>query len=103
VQTPTHNERFDQYFGRMSPQKIAALGQTADILAQACGVPVAITDALREWDVGIFEGTADQRGWDMHHYGTIDHPYYGLLRLTPWRIELGNLNSEPIIWRRYAA
>ena len=50
----------------MSPQKIAALGQTADILAQACGVPVAITDALREWDVGIFERTADQRGWDMH-------------------------------------
>jgi len=40
--------------------------KTAGILAQACGVPVAITDALREWDVGIFERTADQRGWDMH-------------------------------------
>jgi len=40
--------------------------KTAGILAQACGVPVAITDALREWDVGIFERTADQPGWDMH-------------------------------------
>jgi probable phosphoglycerate mutase len=40
--------------------------QTADLLAQACGVSVAITAALREWDVGILEGTTDQHGWDMH-------------------------------------
>jgi len=70
-------------------------------------------DAIAEW-VDTVE--AQRRIWDLHrttpapvgfdpqpHYGTIDHPYYGLLRLTPWRIELGNLNSEPIIWRRYAA
>jgi 2,3-bisphosphoglycerate-dependent phosphoglycerate mutase len=40
--------------------------QTAEILAQACAAPVAITDALREWDVGIFEGTHDPRGWELH-------------------------------------
>jgi general stress protein 26 len=53
-----------------------------------------------------------QRIWELHkatpapvgfdpepHYGTIEHPYYGVLRLTPWRIELGNLGGEPVIWR----
>jgi general stress protein 26 len=59
------------------------------------------------------EGDADkQRIWDLHkstppplgfdpqpHYGSIDHPYYGVLCLTPRRIELGGLYGEPIIWR----
>jgi hypothetical protein len=53
-----------------------------------------------------------QRIWDLHrttppplgfdpqpHYGSIDHHYYGVLRITPWRIELGNLYGEPLIWR----
>jgi general stress protein 26 len=53
-----------------------------------------------------------QRIWELHrstpaplgfdpqpHYGNIDHPYYGILRITPWRIELGNLYGEPLIWR----
>ena len=67
-------------------------------------------DCLAEWidDVGEKE-----RIWELHkmtppplgfdpqpHYGTINHPYYGLLRFTPWRIELGNLNGESIIWRQ---
>ena len=33
------------------------------------------------------------------HYGSIDHPYFGLLKFTPWRIELYTLNGESIIWR----
>jgi 2,3-bisphosphoglycerate-dependent phosphoglycerate mutase len=37
--------------------------QTAEILAQAFGLPVDVTDALREWNVGIFEGTSDELGW----------------------------------------
>jgi general stress protein 26 len=53
-----------------------------------------------------------RRIWDLHtttpgplgfdpqpHYGSIEHPYYGLLRITPWRIELGNLYGEPLVWR----
>lgn len=40
--------------------------ETAAILAQTFGISVTTTDALREWDVGIFEGTTDQRGWEMH-------------------------------------
>lgn len=66
-------------------------------------------DALAEWVEDIGE---KQRIWDLHrstpaplgfdpqpHYGSIDHPFYGLLKITPWRIELGNLAGEPIIWR----
>jgi len=71
--------------------------------------PVYI-DALAEW---IDDDGEKQRIWTLHqtnlpplgfdprpHYGTVHHPYYGLLRFTPWRIELGALNGEPIIWRQ---
>jgi general stress protein 26 len=70
--------------------------------------PVYI-DALAEW---VDDEVEKQRIWTLHqmtppplgfdpqpHYGSAKHPYYGLLRFTPWRIELGSLNNEPIIWR----
>lgn len=41
--------------------------QTAMILGQAWGVDVQITEALREWDVGIYEGTRGEDGWAIHH------------------------------------
>jgi hypothetical protein len=61
---------------------------------------------MAEW----IDDEAKERIWVLHqndllgfdpqpHYGTIHHPYFGLLRFTPWRIELGALNGEPIIWR----
>ena len=66
-------------------------------------------DGAAEWIDTVDE---KQRIWELHrntpapsgfdpqpHYGSIDHPYYGLLRITPWRIELGNLSGEPVIWR----
>jgi general stress protein 26 len=66
-------------------------------------------DGIAEWIDAVEE---KQRIWELHqttppplgfdpqpHYGSIDHPYYGLLRITPRRIELGNLYGEPLIWR----
>lgn len=66
-------------------------------------------DAVAEW---VDDLTEKHRIWELHkttppplgfdpqpHYGSIDHPYYGLLRFSPWRIELASLNGEPIIWR----
>jgi hypothetical protein len=66
-------------------------------------------DGIAEW---IDADDEKQRIWDLHrtappplgfdpqpHYGSIDHQYYGVLRITPWRIELGNLYGEPMIWR----
>ena len=67
-------------------------------------------DCKAEWIDNVGE---KHRIWDLHrntppplgfdpepHYGTIHHQYYGILRFTPWRIELGNLNGESIIWRQ---
>ena len=67
-------------------------------------------DAIAAW---IDTAEEQQRVWDLHaatppplgfdpqpHYGTINHQYFGVLRLTPWRIELGNLGGESLIWRQ---
>ena len=40
--------------------------QTAQVLAEHLGVPLQVTNALREWDVGIYEGTSDPEGWVLH-------------------------------------
>ncbi len=40
--------------------------QTAQIVADKRGLDVEITEALREWNVGIYEGTSDPKGWDLH-------------------------------------
>jgi broad specificity phosphatase PhoE len=40
--------------------------QTATILAESLGAPLEIREALREWDVGIYEGTTDPQGWELH-------------------------------------
>ena len=66
-------------------------------------------DCVAAW---IDDRAEKQRVWALHqtippplgfdpepHYGNIDHPYYGILRLTPWRIELSNLGGESLIWR----
>jgi general stress protein 26 len=48
----------------------------------------------------LHKSTPPPLGFDPEpHYGDIHHRYFGLLRFTPWRIELGNLQGEPIIWR----
>jgi probable phosphoglycerate mutase len=40
--------------------------QTAEILAESLQAPLAVTEALREWSVGIYEGTNDPVGWELH-------------------------------------
>ena len=40
--------------------------QTAQIVADQLCVPVEVTEALREWSVGIYEGTTDPKGWELH-------------------------------------
>lgn len=70
--------------------------------------PVYI-DGFAAW---VEDRAEKQRIWDLHqttpppigfdpepHYGTIDHYYFGILRITPWRIELANLGGESLIWR----
>ncbi len=55
-------------------------------------------EKLRVWDV--IKATPPPMGYDPEpHFGTVDHIHFGLLKLTPWRIELYHLGGELIIWR----
>jgi broad specificity phosphatase PhoE len=40
--------------------------QTAQVVSETLGIPVEVTEALREWNVGIYEGTTDPKGWELH-------------------------------------
>ncbi len=53
--------------------------QTADIVGQTHHLPVAIADALREFDCGVLEGRSDEESWARHaalsaewHAGRLD-------------------------------
>jgi broad specificity phosphatase PhoE len=35
-------------------------------VAKKLNAPLEISEALREWDVGIYEGTTDPHGWELH-------------------------------------
>ena len=67
-------------------------------------------DCTTEW---VSDPVEKQRIWELHqnlpsplgfdpqpHYGSIHNPYYGLLKFTPWRVELANLGGESLIWHR---
>ena len=69
----------------------------------------AYAECIAEWVNTVEEKL---RIWDLHKsippplgfdptpgYGTIENQYYGLLRITPWRIELAELKAESLIWR----
>jgi probable phosphoglycerate mutase len=49
--------------------------QTAYIVAD--GAPVEVTEALREWNVGIYEGTTDPKGWELHRQVQEDWFFHG--------------------------
>lgn len=40
--------------------------QTADVLVKGLDAPLQTVEALREWDVGVYEGTSDPEGWVLH-------------------------------------
>lgn len=76
--------------GRLKPLAVRALysspllraRQTAEILAQHCGLPVEYLDDLRECDVGELEGRGDEAAFarfdatfeHWYHQDDVDHP-----------------------------
>ena len=57
-----------------------------------------IDEKKRIWE--LYKTIPPPMGFDpTPHYGSIEHKYFGLLQLTPWRIELAELGSESQIWR----
>ena len=51
---------------RVCASPILRAAQTGEILAGALGCPLEISPALREYDVGVLEGTTGQAGWDLY-------------------------------------
>lgn len=48
----------------------------------------------------LFSDTPPPLGYDLlGGLGSVDNPAYALLRLIPWRIELGDHHGDPRIWR----
>ena len=67
-------------------------------------------DCLAEW---VDDLATKQRLWDMFKaappplgydpaplFQSVDHPNFGVLKLTPWRVEVANLPSERWVWRK---
>ena len=49
------------------------------------------------WD--LFMAAAPPLGYDPAPiFHSVDHPRFGVLRLTPWRIELANIPSSRLVW-----
>jgi general stress protein 26 len=61
-----------------------------------------VTDRVeqqRVWD--YYKVAPRPMGFDLDEaYGSLDHEHFGLLKLTPWRIELCELWGESRIWQR---
>lgn len=56
------------------------------------------TEKARLWH--LFSTTAPPLGYDLApFFGSLDNPGYGVLKLTPWRIELASLGGDVKVWR----
>jgi broad specificity phosphatase PhoE len=53
--------------------------QTARIITERLAALLEITEALREWDVGVYEGRRDPEGWKLHRQVQEDWFYHGRL------------------------
>ena len=60
-----------------------------------------IHDTDEQWRIwALHKTTPPPLGFDPEpHFSTIEHEHFGVLKFTPWRVELGNLCGEPIVWR----
>ena len=50
--------------------------QTAQIIQESLSVRLEISEALREWSVGAYEGTTDPTGWALHRQVQEDWFYH---------------------------
>ncbi|MCL4253276.1 MAG: pyridoxamine 5'-phosphate oxidase family protein [Anaerolineae bacterium] len=58
-----------------------------------------MTEKQRIWD--LFVTTPQPLGYDLApFFGSVDSPSYGLLKITPWRIELGDLFGTARVWKK---
>jgi broad specificity phosphatase PhoE len=56
----------DTTINRLFTSPVLRALQTANVLSRELRAPLEIAEALREWSVGIYEGTGDPLGWEIH-------------------------------------
>ena len=69
----------DKEITRLISSPLLRAVQTAQILSAKLGVEMEINDALREWSVGIYEGSRDPQHWQIHNDLQVDWFYKGKL------------------------
>jgi broad specificity phosphatase PhoE len=52
-------------FSQVYASPIKRAYQTAEIMSEALGIPLEVTDALREFDCGVLEGKSDPESWAL--------------------------------------
>lgn len=86
------------YCAYVSLAYIADINQPVYVECTA-GFVTGRDEHLRVWD--IIKHAPPPMGFDPEpHYGSIDHPHWGVIRLQPYRIELYTLRGGTIIWRK---
>jgi probable phosphoglycerate mutase len=68
-----------QGISRIYSSPVMRAVQTAEILSQTLNAEIEITEALREWSVGILEDTDTPEGWEMHRQVQEDWFLHGKL------------------------
>jgi 2,3-bisphosphoglycerate-dependent phosphoglycerate mutase len=53
-------------FVRLYSSPLLRAVQTAELLSRDLGIPIEVTDALREFDCGNIEGKSDPDSWEIH-------------------------------------
>jgi general stress protein 26 len=89
--------------GHIAKNPYVSLAYVADIAK-----PV-YADCYAEWDDSaaskqhlwqLFLNAAPPLGYDPAPiFGSVDDPNFGVLKLTPWRIELVQFPEPPLVWR----
>jgi general stress protein 26 len=83
-----------------------SLAYVADIAKPVyvdCYTEWADTAAAKQHVWELFQAAPPPLGYDPAPlFQSIDHPDYGVLKLTPWRIELTNFPQESLIWHNPA-
>jgi 2,3-bisphosphoglycerate-dependent phosphoglycerate mutase len=72
--TPTGRQQAESLAAALAAQEVRRLYtspipraiETVNILALRLGIPFTITEALREYDCGVLEGTGDEAGWALY-------------------------------------
>ena len=97
--TTRRNSFKAKHFAHNPYVSLAYIGDIARPVYVECKVEWAddIEQKQQVWQ--LCKDTPPPAGFDPEPiYGHVDHPNFGVLKLTPWRIEISNFPAESLVW-----